>query len=105
MRWRETVDFAGPVFAVMVPVSPSMARKLAADIPELAVPQTLIDELELNREQVWTTPAGWSKPSASRTHSTESISFLSRVTARWLPASNVTCSKRRPGRVGGATTG
>ncbi|MBW3669340.1 MAG: methylenetetrahydrofolate reductase [Actinobacteria bacterium] len=51
MRWRETVDFAGPVFAgVMVPVSPSMARKLTADIPELAVPQTLIDELEVDRD-------------------------------------------------------
>jgi 5,10-methylenetetrahydrofolate reductase len=51
MRWRETVDFAGPVFAgVMVPASPSMARKLAADIPELAVPRTLIDELEVDRD-------------------------------------------------------
>ncbi|MDQ3756233.1 MAG: methylenetetrahydrofolate reductase [Actinomycetota bacterium] len=51
MRWRETVDFAGPVFAgVMVPVSASMARKLAADIRELAVPQPLVDQLEVDRD-------------------------------------------------------
>ena len=47
IRWREEVDFDGPVFAgVMVPSSPAMARRLTAEIPQLAVPQDLIDALE-----------------------------------------------------------
>jgi methylenetetrahydrofolate reductase (NADPH) len=47
IRWRDELDFDGPVFAgVMVPSSPAMARKVTADIPQLAVPQTLIDALE-----------------------------------------------------------
>ena len=47
IRWRDEVQFDGPVFAgVMVPSSPAMARKLTAEIPQLAVPQDLIDALE-----------------------------------------------------------
>ena len=39
--------FAGPVFAgVMVPTSATMARKLSADVPELAVPDGLVTVLE-----------------------------------------------------------
>src|SRR5918995_5984771 len=38
LRWRETVDFDGPIFAgVMSPPSATMARKLSSEIPELAV--------------------------------------------------------------------
>ena len=51
LRWRDEVDFDGPVFAgVMVPASPSMARKLTTDMPQLAVPQKLIDALEGDRD-------------------------------------------------------
>jgi methylenetetrahydrofolate reductase (NADPH) len=47
LAWRATVDFAGPVYAgVMVIASAPMARKLATDIPQLAVPQPIIDLLE-----------------------------------------------------------
>jgi methylenetetrahydrofolate reductase (NADPH) len=47
LEWREELDFAGPVFAgVMVPPSARMARKLSADIPELTVPATLVEQLE-----------------------------------------------------------
>jgi methylenetetrahydrofolate reductase (NADPH) len=45
--WRASIDFAGPVFAgVMAIPSASMARKLTADIPQLAVPQALIDWID-----------------------------------------------------------
>jgi 5,10-methylenetetrahydrofolate reductase len=47
IRWRDDVDFDGPVFAgVMVPPSPAMARKLTAEIPQLGLPPALIDALE-----------------------------------------------------------
>lgn len=49
LRWRSEIDFDGPVFAgVMAPASATMARKLSADIPELAVPDTLVDALEVD---------------------------------------------------------
>ncbi len=51
VKWRSTIDFDGPVFAgVMVPASAAMARKITADVPELAVPTSLIDELDTNRD-------------------------------------------------------
>ena len=47
LRWRETVDFDGPVFAgVMAPPSATMARKLSSEIPELAIPEALVRALE-----------------------------------------------------------
>jgi len=47
LAWRETVDFAGEVYAgVMVLPSASMARKLMVDIPEIAVPPTWLDAIE-----------------------------------------------------------
>jgi methylenetetrahydrofolate reductase (NADPH) len=49
VRWREQIDFDGPVYAgVMAPPSATMARKLSADIPQLAVPAALIEALESN---------------------------------------------------------
>ena len=46
-RWRETVDFDGPVYAgVMVLASASMARKLGAEVPQLAAPDAWIDAVE-----------------------------------------------------------
>ncbi len=45
--WRSSVDFDGGVFAgVMVVASPAMARKLSADLPQLAVPEDVIARLE-----------------------------------------------------------
>jgi 5,10-methylenetetrahydrofolate reductase len=45
--WRSRVAFDGPVFAgVMVPASATMARKLSAEIPELAVPDDIVEALE-----------------------------------------------------------
>jgi methylenetetrahydrofolate reductase (NADPH) len=51
LRWRSEVDFDGPVFAgVMAPASATMARKLSADIPELAVPERLVEALDADRD-------------------------------------------------------
>ena len=47
LDWRDAVDFDGPVFAgVIAPASATMARKLSADIPELAVPESLLEALD-----------------------------------------------------------
>ena len=47
LRWRETAEFDGPVFAgVMAPPSATMARKLSSEIPELAIPEALVRALE-----------------------------------------------------------
>ena len=49
--WRSSVDFDGPVYAgVMVIPSASMARKLTADIPQLAVPERVIRRIEQDRD-------------------------------------------------------
>lgn len=51
VEWREHVEFDGPVYAgVMAPPSATMARKLSADIPQLAVPPALVDALESDRD-------------------------------------------------------
>jgi methylenetetrahydrofolate reductase (NADPH) len=50
VQWREQIDFDGPVYAgVMAPPSAAMARKLSADIPQLAVPSELVEALETDR--------------------------------------------------------
>lgn len=49
--WRDTVTFDGPVHAgVMVLPSVAMARKLAADVPQLAPPAEIIDRLERHND-------------------------------------------------------
>jgi 5,10-methylenetetrahydrofolate reductase len=51
LQWRETVQFDGPVYAgVMVLASAGMARKLAHDIPEIAVPRDQLDALDRSRD-------------------------------------------------------
>ncbi len=51
VRWRTTCDFDGPVFAgVMVLPSVSMARKLSAEVPQLAVPEPIIRQLDADRD-------------------------------------------------------
>ena len=50
LAWRASVEFTGPVFAgVMVVASAPMARKLSADVPQLAVPNEIIDMIERDR--------------------------------------------------------
>jgi len=50
LAWRASVDFTGPVYAgVMVIASAPMARKLSADVPQLAVPSGIIDMVERDR--------------------------------------------------------
>jgi methylenetetrahydrofolate reductase (NADPH) len=50
LRWRSSVEFEGPMYpGVMVLPSPSMARKLSADVPQLAVPESVIGRLEQDR--------------------------------------------------------
>src|SRR3954468_1337575 len=50
LRWRETVDFDGSVYAgVMVLASASMARKLSTDIEQLAVSDELVARLDADR--------------------------------------------------------
>ena len=50
LAWRDSVAFAGPVYAgVMVIASAPMARKLSAEIPQLAVPGPVIERVEADR--------------------------------------------------------
>src|SRR3954463_5583584 len=50
LEWRANLDFAGPVYAgVMVVASAPMARKLSVDIPQLAVPSVIIEQVERDR--------------------------------------------------------
>ena len=47
IEWRSSVRFPGPLYAgVMVLPSAAMARKLSVDIPQLAVPEPIIERLE-----------------------------------------------------------
>lgn len=47
LDWRGQLDFSGPVYAgVMVVSSAPMARKISADIPELAVPPRIVSAIE-----------------------------------------------------------
>jgi 5,10-methylenetetrahydrofolate reductase len=47
IRWRATHGFAGPVYAgVMVLPSASMARKLSAEVPQLAVPESVVGRID-----------------------------------------------------------
>ncbi len=51
LEWRSSVTFDGPVYAgVMVVSSASMARKLSADVPQLAVPEEIIERIEADRD-------------------------------------------------------
>jgi 5,10-methylenetetrahydrofolate reductase len=47
LEWRSTIEFGGPVYAgVMVVPSIAMARKITADIPQLAVPDAWAAAIE-----------------------------------------------------------
>jgi 5,10-methylenetetrahydrofolate reductase len=50
LAWRAAVDFAGPVYAgVLVLASAQMARKLSATVPQLAVPEHIVSQVERDR--------------------------------------------------------
>jgi methylenetetrahydrofolate reductase (NADPH) len=47
LRWRSSIEVDVPIYAgVMVLPSPAMARKLSADVPQLAVPDAVISRLD-----------------------------------------------------------
>lgn len=47
--WRDTVDYTGKLLAgVLVLASSKMAQRIAADVPEIGVPDELISDLERN---------------------------------------------------------
>jgi 5,10-methylenetetrahydrofolate reductase len=47
LSWRSAVDFDGTIYAgVMTVPSASMARKLTAEVPQLAVPSYVLDRLD-----------------------------------------------------------
>lgn len=49
--WRAALDFDGPVFAgVLVLASASMARNIAAAVPDVQIPPSLIQALETDRD-------------------------------------------------------
>ena len=49
LHWRSSVTFDGPIYAgVMVLPSSTMARKLSGDVPQLAVPESIIARLDEN---------------------------------------------------------
>ena len=46
-NWRATLDFDGPVFAgILVLASAKMARNIAIAVPQVAIPESLIEALE-----------------------------------------------------------
>ncbi len=49
VTWRAGIEFDGAVYAgVMALSSASMARKVSADVPQLAVPRHILDRLDSN---------------------------------------------------------
>ena len=47
LRWRETLDYEGKVYAgVLVLASSRMARRVNATIPDIKIPETIIDKLD-----------------------------------------------------------
>jgi 5,10-methylenetetrahydrofolate reductase len=51
VAWRAGVEFDGAVYAgVMALPSASMARKVSADVPQLAVPRHILDRLDSDRD-------------------------------------------------------
>jgi methylenetetrahydrofolate reductase (NADPH) len=49
LRWRSSLEFNGAVYAgVMVLPGPAMARKLSADVPQLAVPDSVMSQLDVD---------------------------------------------------------
>jgi 5,10-methylenetetrahydrofolate reductase len=50
-RWRESVSYDGRILAgVMVMASSAMAKRIAADVPEIGVPDDLIARLDKERD-------------------------------------------------------
>jgi 5,10-methylenetetrahydrofolate reductase len=50
LRWRDTVDVDAPVYAgVMVLASATMAERLTAALPEVAIPAELVERVRADR--------------------------------------------------------
>lgn len=50
LRWRDTIDLDVPIYAgVMVVASAQMARRLAGSIPDITIPESLIEAVERDR--------------------------------------------------------
>jgi methylenetetrahydrofolate reductase (NADPH) len=50
LDWRRSIDFTGRVYAgVMVVASAAMGHRLSAEIPQLAVPEWLVERLDRDR--------------------------------------------------------
>lgn len=51
VSWRQSLRFDGPVYAgVMVVASAAHARKLSAEVPQLAIPESVARQLETDRD-------------------------------------------------------
>ena len=84
LEWRAQVEFDGPVYAgVMVVPSVTMARKIGADIQQLAVPDVVArrDRTRPDRRRRRSRATSW-RPSASRARSTACTSSRSASTAK-----------------------
>jgi 5,10-methylenetetrahydrofolate reductase len=47
LRWRESLDYSGKIYAgVLVLASSRMARRINATIPDIRIPESLIDKLD-----------------------------------------------------------
>ena len=58
LRWRESADVSGPVYAgVMVLASAGMARRLAATIPDIHIPEALVAAVSRDPQAGVTWPA------------------------------------------------
>jgi methylenetetrahydrofolate reductase (NADPH) len=51
LRWRAQIDLSVPVYAgVMTLTSPAMARSLGANIPDIAIPDALVEQVGRDRQ-------------------------------------------------------
>jgi 5,10-methylenetetrahydrofolate reductase len=51
LRWRAQIDLSVPVYAgVMTLSSPAMARSLGANIPDIAIPDALVEQVGRDRQ-------------------------------------------------------
>ena len=97
LRWRATFDFDGPVFAgVMVLPSVSMARKLTAEVPQLAVPESIVRRLDADRDAGVAITCDLMSSFESLRYSTASTSFRSIAIGKWQAVWS-RCSSHLPG--------
>ena len=87
LRWRDEVSLDVPVYAgVMVLAGAGMARNLAAAIPDIDIPDSLVTAVESDRDAGWTRHASRCWRFAPRVLSTGSIWCRSVDIGRLRPA-------------------